>query len=155
MSRNLVDVSLFVPQFLRCERQPSFNVRGSKGAKFCSHHKEDGMVNVVNKTCQLVGCMKVNKSRVCDLPKLNFRCAPISTSCMMISLVSSLKFLRIIPIQCLVVVNYCLHQRPTFNMPNQRPGIFCHQVNDLHSRLCVLITFECHVLHFSIKKKEW
>ena len=42
-----------------CSRQPTFNFQAFKGARFCSEHREAGMVNVVNKKCQSAGCMKV------------------------------------------------------------------------------------------------
>jgi hypothetical protein len=42
-----------------CSRQPTFNFQGFKAARFCSEHREAGMVNVVNKKCQSAGCMKV------------------------------------------------------------------------------------------------
>ena len=61
---NWLDSWSFVTHFPRCERQPSFNIRGSKGGKFCYDHREADMVNVVNKTCQHVGCLKVNENTV-------------------------------------------------------------------------------------------
>ena len=35
-----------------CAKGPSFNVYGEK-ARFCMTHKEDGMVNVKNKRCEM------------------------------------------------------------------------------------------------------
>jgi hypothetical protein len=31
-----------------CEKRPNFNFSGIKKGRFCSTHKEEGMVNVVN-----------------------------------------------------------------------------------------------------------
>jgi hypothetical protein len=39
-----------------CNKQPSFNVAGVSKAIYCSHHKEDCMVNVRNKTCKSFLC---------------------------------------------------------------------------------------------------
>ena len=39
-------------------KQPYFNVSGSNTGRFCSEHKEEGMVDVKNKTCEHLGCMK-------------------------------------------------------------------------------------------------
>ena len=35
-----------------CAKRPSFNREGEK-ARFCGDHKEDGMVNVKNKRCEM------------------------------------------------------------------------------------------------------
>ena len=39
-------------------KRPSFNVPGTKTGRFCSEHKEEGMVNVRLKICEHHGCMK-------------------------------------------------------------------------------------------------
>jgi hypothetical protein len=39
-----------------CKTQPSFNIEGETKALYCSTHKKDGMVNVINKRCLIKGC---------------------------------------------------------------------------------------------------
>jgi hypothetical protein len=41
-----------------CAKQPSFNYPGEIGGMFCGDHRLEGMVNVVNKTCEFAGCQK-------------------------------------------------------------------------------------------------
>jgi len=42
-----------------CAKWPSFNAFGEKKARFCGAHKEDGMVDVMNKRwCLEDGCSK-------------------------------------------------------------------------------------------------
>ena len=42
-----------------CNKQPTYNIKSSKVAKFCSEHKELYMVNVISKTCQYEKCVKI------------------------------------------------------------------------------------------------
>ena len=39
-------------------KQPCFNVPGCKSGRFCSEHKEEGMVDLKHNTCEHHGCMK-------------------------------------------------------------------------------------------------
>ena len=39
-------------------KSPVYNVPGSKTGRFCSEHKEEGMVNVKSMKCEHPGCMK-------------------------------------------------------------------------------------------------
>jgi len=39
-----------------CKIRSSFNFEGEKQSKFCSTHKENGMVDINSKTCQYLGC---------------------------------------------------------------------------------------------------
>ena len=39
-----------------CDTHPVFNFPGAKPGVRCGHHKEDGMVNVMNKVCEYDGC---------------------------------------------------------------------------------------------------
>ena len=39
-------------------KQPAFNVPGCKVGRFCSKHKEAGMVDVKHAKCEHPGCMK-------------------------------------------------------------------------------------------------
>ena len=41
-----------------CITRPTFNVEGSRVARFCATHKLDGMVNVKSKRCETAGCGK-------------------------------------------------------------------------------------------------
>ena len=41
-----------------CAKQPKYGVIGTKRGEFCSEHKKDGMVDVVNKRCGYPGCTK-------------------------------------------------------------------------------------------------
>ena len=41
-----------------CSTQPSFNMPGKVGGKFCAVHRLAGMVNVVNKMCEVPNCFK-------------------------------------------------------------------------------------------------
>ena len=41
-----------------CKTQPSFNIIGELKALYCSAHKQEGMVDVKNKTCIHEGCKK-------------------------------------------------------------------------------------------------
>ena len=41
-----------------CMKVPTFNVPGSKARRFCSKHKEEGMMDVTIKKCEHPGCIK-------------------------------------------------------------------------------------------------
>ena len=45
-----------------CKKRPIYNVEGETKAIYCSAHKKDGMVDVVNKSCCEVGCKNKNIS---------------------------------------------------------------------------------------------
>ena len=38
-----------------CNKIPKFNSEGAKGARFCSSHRHEGMIDVVNKLCEESG----------------------------------------------------------------------------------------------------
>ena len=39
-----------------CKTRPSYNVEGETKALYCSKHKKEGMVDVINKICCEEGC---------------------------------------------------------------------------------------------------
>ena len=39
-----------------CNKQPAFNIEGKKNGLYCSAHKLEGMIDVINKTCTHEGC---------------------------------------------------------------------------------------------------
>lgn len=41
-----------------CKKQPHFNHEGESIARFCSQHKDDGMVDVISKRCENLECKK-------------------------------------------------------------------------------------------------
>ena len=41
-----------------CTKHPQYGVAGSTERQFCSQHKMDGMVDLVNKRCAHHGCTK-------------------------------------------------------------------------------------------------
>jgi putative hemolysin len=55
----------------KCSKRASFNTKGLK-ARFCSDHKEVGMVNVVSKTCDYEGCDIIPNYNTKGLKKARF-----------------------------------------------------------------------------------
>lgn len=50
-----------MPKCQVCTTRASFNFEGcSKGGRFCSKHKEEGMVDVKSKRCGYPGCKSLN-----------------------------------------------------------------------------------------------
>jgi len=45
-------------KFTGCVKNPYYNFKGEKYAKYCNSHKEDEMINVLNKLCEYDGCKK-------------------------------------------------------------------------------------------------
>ena len=41
-----------------CKTRPTYNVEGATNALYCATHKEEGMVNVIHKTCLVPECRK-------------------------------------------------------------------------------------------------
>ena len=46
-------------EFLNCTTQTSYNISGSKIARFCKIHKEIGMIDIINKTCEFLNCKTI------------------------------------------------------------------------------------------------
>jgi hypothetical protein len=42
-----------------CKSRPNFNYEGELQAKFCNSHKEEGMIDIKNKTCEYPGCKTI------------------------------------------------------------------------------------------------
>ena len=61
-------------EFDGCTTQPSFNVSGAKSAVRCALHKEDGMVNVVDKFFEFDECTTQPSFNVSGA-KSGIRCA--------------------------------------------------------------------------------
>mmetsp|Transcript_3855 Transcript_3855/g.6530 ORF Transcript_3855/g.6530 Transcript_3855/m.6530 type:complete len:386 (-) Transcript_3855:139-1296(-) len=95
-----------------CTKVPSYNNPGEK-ARFCTHHKEPGMINVFRKVCHVEGC---NLAASFDAPgHQQARFCSVHRTAEMVN----------------VKVTPCAHEgcrmKPYFNFRDQKQGKFCTQ----------------------------
>jgi hypothetical protein len=90
-----------------------FNLPGTNLGVCCSTHKDDIMIDVINKKCKFDGCQK--------LPSFNYEGIKKPLYCNIHKLES---MIRVINKKCLF--DTCL-LRPCFNFPNETKGIYCNQ----------------------------
>jgi hypothetical protein len=69
----MVDVKHKKCEYPGCETRSTYDVRGSKIAKYCVAHKSPDMIDVKNKTCEYPGCE--------TLPTYNIRGSKIAKYC--------------------------------------------------------------------------
>ena len=102
-----------------CGKRASFNHKDKSKGIYCSNHKLDDMVDVVNKHCIYEGC---SYSPSCNLPgnKIRLYCSKHKLENMI----------------C-VMNTYCQYEgcltHPNYNLPNKKKGIYCskHKLDDM------------------------
>lgn len=92
---------------LECNKQPSYNSKGEKEAKYCSQHKKEGMVDVVHPKC-----LECDKN-----PCFNF---PDQTKALYCKLHKKDGMKDVVHSTC----KDC-NRRPHFNYPDQTKPIYC------------------------------
>ena len=96
-----------------CKKRPHFNLPGQTKGLYCTQHKKEGMINVVNKKCLEEGCMV---EPCFNLPgqKKGLYCSTHKKEGMI----------------C-VTVKTCAHEGcktiPNFNLPGQTKSLYCSE----------------------------
>ena len=110
-----------------CDKQPCFNLPGNTEGIFCNDHKEEGMINVIQKNCEHEGC---TKQPCYNLPTEHFGklCATHKTTHMV-----NVRERRCEYDKCI--------RKPFYNLPFETRGRFCKEhkkddMIDVLSELC-------------------
>jgi len=94
-----------------CFKRPTFSNEDDENARFCTDHKEIGMIDIKNKTCIYKGC----RTR----PTFN---SPGESSAIYCLLHKQAGMIDVISITC--IYKGC-RTRPTFNSPGESSAIYC------------------------------
>ena len=94
-----------------CYKQPYYNLPNEKKGLYCSLHKTDDMINVINKRCAEQGCHKIpvfnipneKKGLYCSLHKIDDMINVFSRLC----------------------AEYGCDKQPLYNIPNEKKGLYC------------------------------
>ena len=95
-----------------CEvKYPSFNLPNEKQGVCCGKHKDDGMINIITKTCQHENCKKQPIFNVIG-EKLGMFCKNHRTKGMSDVVTKKCEY------------DQCT-KKPYFNNPSEKKGVFC------------------------------
>jgi hypothetical protein len=111
-----------------CNKSPAFNYENKKERLYCSSHKKEGMINIVNKKCIAENC---NKQPCFNLPNEKF-----GIYC---NIHKKENMINVKDKKCLK--ENC-NKIPSFNLPNENIGIYCKEhakenMIDVKSKLCL------------------
>ena len=51
----MIDIKNKTCEYFGCKTISNFNYKGENKAKFCTTHKEEGMIDIKNKKCKEIG----------------------------------------------------------------------------------------------------
>jgi hypothetical protein len=113
-----------------CVKRPSFNVKGEMRTLYCSEHKKEGMVDVLNKTCIHEGCTKN--------PTYNIKGEKKALYC------SEHKLEGMIDVRHKTCIHPACIIRPNFNTEGEKKALYCseHKLEgmiDILNKKCIFL----------------
>ena len=113
-----------------CEKQAIFNIEGEKNGLYCADHKTEEMIDVKNKTCDIIGCKKRPTFNIEGEIKAHF-CAKHKKEGM----------IDVIHKKCDIIG---CKKRPYFNIEGEKNGLFCadhktEEMIDVKNKTCDII----------------
>ena len=107
-----------MPKCISCEKSAYFNIRGNK-AQYCSTHKLDIMINVIDKLCSEIGC---DKRATHNTPEFT---SPLYCITHKLDGMVNLKTKRCAFYHCF--------NTPIYNLESETKGIFCveHKIDGM------------------------
>jgi hypothetical protein len=96
---------------VECNKQPVFNLEGNKKALYCSEHKKNGMIDVINKRCIHEGCSK--------RPLFNVFGETTSLYCL------AHKLQGMVDVEHKSCVHEGCNKRPNYNVSGEVKGLYC------------------------------
>ena len=100
-------------QHPECGTRPSYNYQGQKKGRFCTQHKEDGMVDVKNSTCEHLECGKQ--------PVYNYQGEKKGRFC------TQHKEDEMVNVKSSTCEQEGCSKQPSYNYQGQKKGRFCKQ----------------------------